>query len=100
MAVYLQNQTTRLARSRSGGIPHSDTLALALRTLTTPVHGIWGENDALVGRYMAERRRRFEALPAFATFTEVPGAGHWVMYDAPDAFNAALSRCLSRHGPA
>jgi pimeloyl-ACP methyl ester carboxylesterase len=24
----------------------------------------------------------------------IPGAGHWVMYEAPDAFNAALLRML------
>ena len=95
MAVYLQSETTRRARSRSGQIPHSDTLARALPLLHTPVHGIWGGEDALVGGHMSERRRLFEALPAFASFTEIPGAGHWVMYDAPEAFHAALRPCVS-----
>lgn len=90
MALTLQQENTRRARSRSGAIPLGDSLAQALKKLTIPVRGIWGEKDATAGRYLPERQALFEALPNCERFTIIPGAGHWAAYEAADEVNALL----------
>lgn len=90
LALDLQARNTRKARRRSGAIPRGDSLARALERLNTPIRGVWGEKDATAGRYLDQRRTLFEALPNCTGFTVVPGAGHWVAYEAADAVNTIL----------
>lgn len=90
LALDLQGVNTRRARRRSGQIPRGDSLKLALAAMQTPVRGIWGEFDATAGRYLQARRELFEALPHCEAFHVVPGAGHWVAYEAADAVNDIL----------
>lgn len=90
LALDLQGINTRRARRRSGQIPRGDSLKQALKKLSIPILGLWGEKDATAGRYLDERRQLFEALPNCIGFTVVPGAGHWVAYEAPEAVNRAL----------
>lgn len=37
-----------------------------------------------------------QVLSSMASFTVVPDAGHWVMFEKPDAFHAAVASLLSR----
>lgn len=90
LALDLQGINTRRARRRSGQIPRGDSLKRALATMRIPVRGIWGEADATAGRYLDDRRQLFEALPHCEAFHIIPGAGHWVIYEAADAVNAIL----------
>lgn len=90
LALDLQGINTRRARRRSGQIPRGDSLKRALQEMRTPVRGVWGEFDATSGRYLDERRQLFEALPHCVGFTVIPGAGHWVAYEAPEAVNRIL----------
>jgi 2-succinyl-6-hydroxy-2,4-cyclohexadiene-1-carboxylate synthase len=52
-----------------------------------PVNVVAGERD---GRYVALGRRLAEALPD-ATLTVVPGAGHGLPREAPDAVAEAIA---------
>ena len=90
VALDLQTANTVRARVRSGAIPKGDSLARALRAMCVPVRAVWGERDATAGRYLEDRRRLFESLPHCEGFTAIPGAGHWVAYEEPDAVNAIL----------
>ena len=90
VALDLQHSNTRRARVRSGVIPRGDSLAKALKRMNVPVRAIWGEKDCTSGRYLEDRRRLFESLPHCEGFTVIPGAGHWVAYEAPDAVNRIL----------
>lgn len=90
LALDLQASNTRRARVRSGEIPKGDSLAKAMRRLKIPIQAIWGEKDSLSGRYLQDRKDLFAALPNCVGFTVVPGAGHWVAYEAPEAVNALL----------
>jgi 2-hydroxy-6-oxonona-2,4-dienedioate hydrolase len=45
---------------------------------------------------LAARGDAIRALQPSAHVTVIPGAGHWVAYEAPDAFAAALARGLQR----
>lgn len=96
LALHLQMTNTARARIRSGEIPRGNSLARALARLSCPIFGIWGERDATAGRYLIDRRRLFEDLPACIGFHVVPGAGHWVAYEAPDEVDAVMAETLLR----
>ena len=83
----------RMPRRRLSSTP---IVAQALPRVHARVSAIYGEHDALYRGRLAEVR---EALPRWTPnwghWQVVPGAGHWVMYEAADAFNAALLQQLS-----
>ena len=58
--------------------------------VTAPLGGIWGERDATAYPYVEERRDLLRAIRPNAPFDIIAGAGHWVMYEAAQAFNRAL----------
>ncbi len=70
-------------------------VAEALPRIQARVSAIYGEHDALYRQRLPEVR---EALPRWAPhfghWHTVQGSGHWVMYEAPQAFNAALQQQL------
>lgn len=90
LAVHVQIETTRRARTRSGEIPLGASLAEALKVVSVPVHGIWGSKDALVGDCLHERTELIEGLAAPSRFSVIEGAGHWVPYEQPERFNQVL----------
>jgi 2-hydroxy-6-oxonona-2,4-dienedioate hydrolase len=62
--------------------------------------GIWGEFDATATPHLAERAQRLRQFQPQASFDVVPGAGHWVQYEASDAFNRRLRALASAPVPA
>ena len=66
-------------------------VAEALPRVKARVSAVFGEHDALYRERLSAVR---EALPRWAPqwgqWHTVPGAGHWVQYEAAQAFNAAL----------
>ncbi|MFM7026397.1 MAG: alpha/beta fold hydrolase [Limnohabitans sp.] len=78
----------RMPRRRLSSTP---IVAEALPRVRARVSAIYGEHDACYRQRLIEVR---EALPRWAPhwgqWHTVPGAGHWVIYEAADAFNAAL----------
>ena len=94
-AVAIQDWNSRHARFDSRGIGTGDILVRVLPNLSCPVSGIWGEHDHAVQGETERPRAVLQSLQAGARFTVVPGAGHWVAYEAPDAFAAALRDLLA-----
>lgn len=92
LAVHLQTETVRRARARSGRIPWTDTLTQAMQRIhpATSIAGIWGAKDVIGGPYLNERRNLFRSIRSDAAFHVIEDAGHWVMYERPNAFNSAL----------
>jgi pimeloyl-ACP methyl ester carboxylesterase len=96
LALAIQEWNTVHARFRSRGFATTPLLKQALAQTTLPVTLIWGERDQVaVGRIRERFAAAREARPD-AVLEVVPGAGHWVMYEAPDAFDEALDRALGR----
>ena len=96
LAVHIQ--TTNTARTFVASRPISRTGALReglMRLDGARLNGIWGERDATAGAFLPDRERMFRALQAQARFRVIPGAGHWVAYEAPDDFNATLTELLT-----
>lgn len=91
--IDLQLANVSRDRLRRRRIARTDVLAQAQTRWTCPVHGVWGAMDAL---YQDTLQKVPEALMSMATFTVVPDAGHWVMYERPDAFHEAVDPLL-RH---
>ncbi|MFI0462714.1 alpha/beta fold hydrolase [Saccharopolyspora sp. 5N102] len=66
-----------------------------LAAIKCPVTVIGGEHDALCPRKAADIL--LEALPR-ATYQEIPGAGHLMNIDTPEAVTAALRNALAAQG--
>src|SRR3546814_14480700 len=47
LAVYIQVENVRRARTRAGDIPLSDTLLRVLPRIRARLYGIWGGRDAM-----------------------------------------------------
>lgn len=93
-AIAIQMENIAKARFRSREFAATDEIRTTLARVTAPLRAIWGERDA-IARPSVEAC--FDVLrlyhPELVTRT-IAGAGHWVMYEAPDAFNAALMELL------
>ena len=95
LAIQIQYENTRRARLKSRTFAATDTLAQALRrACPRRMFAIWGEQDAVARGYFAEREAFFRSLRADAGIHLIPGAGHWVAYEAAQPFNEVLRQCL------
>ena len=74
---------------------HTRELALLLGSIGVPVLVIWGEEDTWLDPAQADRL--CEAIPG-ARLKKVPGAGHFVMEDAPVEVTRELVAFLSGNG--
>ncbi len=82
----------RMPRRRLSSTP---IVAEALPRVKARVSAIYGEHDALYRERLAEVREALPRwVPHWGQWHTVPGAGHWVMYEAADDFNAALQQQL------
>ena len=93
LAVHIHNVVRdRLPRRR---LAHTDILARSLPQVRCPVHAIYGASDALYKRWISALEGAFRATGApFVGMALVPGCGHWVQYEQPGAFHAALREAL------
>ena len=91
LALYLQKTNHARARMRSRRFSRSGALVAALPRITARLDGIWGERDATAWPHLDERARILREAQPGARFAVVPGAGHWVQYEAADRFNPLLA---------
>lgn len=89
LALYLQATNTVRTRINSRKISLTDTLRRSLSTFSAPLAGIWGIHDATTGAHLDAREELLKSLDADAEFVRLDG-GHWIQFEAPEAFNAAL----------
>jgi pimeloyl-ACP methyl ester carboxylesterase len=94
LALHTANVTRdRVTRRR---LSSTDIVARTLPQLQARVSAIYGENDALYRGRLPELQAALQSLPAHAgTWHTLPGAGHWVQYEAAESFNAALLTTLN-----
>ena len=95
LAVDMQIANVARSRFRSREFAGTDDIRTALARVAVPLKAIWGGRDAIARPSVAAC---YEVLrlhhPELITRT-IPDAGHWVMYETADAFNAALLELLS-----
>lgn len=98
MARHLLVSNARKSRLNPVPLVVPDRIVQVLPQLRVPLDAIWGELDrphpdpaaqeAVIRRYQPE-----------CDFRVVAGAGHWAMYERPDAFNATLIAMLEAGPP-
>jgi len=93
LEVHIANvQRDRLQRRR---LAHTDILARRLPQVPVPVHAIYGAHDAIYREYIHQLADAYAAAAAdFRGLQLIDGAGHWVQFEAPEAFGAALHAAL------
>ena len=94
LAVYIQTQNAEVSRVRGKHVSHTGSLAQCLPGFAGKLAGIWGEHDATAVPYLAERRAFIQQVQPGAAFDIIPGAGHWVQYEAHEAFNRRLRELI------
>jgi pimeloyl-ACP methyl ester carboxylesterase len=91
LALWLQKTNHARARMRSRRFSRSGALIEALPKITARLDGIWGERDATAYPHVDERARILRGVQPKARFAVVPGAGHWVQFEAADQFNRLIA---------
>ena len=89
--IDMQEANVSRDRLRRRRIARTNVLAQAQTRWTCPVHGVWAEFDAL---YTDTLQQVPQVLSRMASFSVVPNAGHWVMFENPEAFHAAVDPLL------
>ena len=96
--LALQTHVANVLRDRMPRrrLAHTDILARSLPQVACPVHAIYGEHDALYKSWIHQLEDAFAAAaPDFRGLHLVPNAGHWVQFEQPQAFDAALLAALA-----
>jgi 2-hydroxy-6-oxonona-2,4-dienedioate hydrolase len=92
VAVHAANvERDRLRRRR---LMLTAALVPVLPQLRCPVHGLWGAQDVLYRHRLPLIEQVLCSAPGFRSLDLLPQAGHWVQFEAAEAFNAALARVL------
>jgi 2-hydroxy-6-oxonona-2,4-dienedioate hydrolase len=91
LALWLQKTNHARARMRSRRFSRSGALVEALPRIKARLDGIWGECDATAYPHVEERKRLLQSVQPQARFTVVPGAGHWVQFEAAHDFNRIIT---------
>jgi pimeloyl-ACP methyl ester carboxylesterase len=95
LAVIIQERNVALARVKSRRFANSPSLAEALKhSRPGRLNAVWGEKDVVVNGYFAEREALLRSIRPDVSFNLVPGAGHWVAYEAPGPFNQLLENLV------
>lgn len=90
VAIHMQILNTTRAKTRSREMGLAFRLSEVLPRVKVPMTGIWGEYDSTTYPHIQERIDLFRALQPDFEMNVIEGAGHWVAYEAAEAFNAKL----------
>jgi pimeloyl-ACP methyl ester carboxylesterase len=99
LALLVQERNTREARFRSRGFAGSAMLRDAIARARAPVALVYGERDAIAFPEVEARFAVLRSVRPEAWMGMVPGAGHWVAYEAAPVFDAMLLDILDRLRP-
>lgn len=94
LALALQAENTARDRLKDRKVAFSNALAREMPQIRCPLHGIWGEQDALYTSRHEELRAVLATVPGFRELVFVAGGGHWVQYERAAQFNRTLLRML------
>jgi pimeloyl-ACP methyl ester carboxylesterase len=94
LAVDLQAANVPRDRMHRRKLALTDILLQTLPALQCPVDAIYGAQDALYRETLEMLQPCLERAPYFGRLELVPDAGHWVQYEAAEAFRASLAGIL------
>ncbi len=94
LALRIQAWNSDHTRLRSPKLVPDGALREAVKGVAAPLNVIYGEYDAIAYPYMEERVRLFHALRPDVRMRVIPGAGHWVAFEAADEVTPLLMQWL------
>ncbi|MDO9460820.1 MAG: alpha/beta fold hydrolase [Alphaproteobacteria bacterium] len=94
LAMHVQAINAPRTRVLSPEHAMSEKLLNALREIPARVCSIWGEFD-ISSPHLQHRRDVIADVHPSAEFYIIPGAGHWVQYEAADETNALLRKFIA-----
>lgn len=96
VAIYTHRKNVARSRVRSRPMSLGNHLVEALPSVSARLAGIWGVHDATAGgrEQITARQDIFRQYQPGAEVQIIEDAGHWVMYERPDEFNAMLLKVL------
>jgi pimeloyl-ACP methyl ester carboxylesterase len=95
LALALHQAHIPLDRLRRRSMARTDLLARTLATVSCPLFAIYGAHDVLYRDQLAQVEATLDALPTLRWHSAIADAGHWVQFEAPEAFDRALARALA-----
>ena len=95
LAIHLQKMNVRQARFRSRRLASTSEIRDNLPRISARLAAIWGSRDATATPSPDARVALLRAHQPDMPSSIIEGAGHWVMYEAADAFNETLLRFLT-----
>lgn len=99
LALVIQDWNTVRSRLKTPPISRGGAVLRALDAVVSPLNGIWGECDPPPDPHGAVRAAAMKARRPEADTRLIPGAGHWVAYEAADRVNKTLLEMLARTRP-
>jgi pimeloyl-ACP methyl ester carboxylesterase len=99
LALVIQDWNTVRSRLKTPPISRGGAVLRALDAVVSPLNGIWGECDPPPDPHGAARAAAMKARRPEADTRLIPGAGHWVAYEAADRVNKTLLEMLARTRP-
>ena len=96
LAVHIQACNVRAARFRSRPFAPTSEIRDLLPAVRLPVRAIWGGLDQTALPPIEESYAALRSGHPELVARTIPGAGHWVMYEAAAAYNAALLELLAK----
>ncbi|MBO6946796.1 MAG: alpha/beta hydrolase [Rhodospirillales bacterium] len=96
LAIYTHRKNVARSRVRSRSMSLGNHLVDVVPDIKARLAGIWGVFDATGGgrEQILKRRDIFAKYQSDVPFTIIEDVGHWVMYEAPEEFDAALLAIL------
>lgn len=94
LALSIQDWNVAHARVNSVSFASSTVLLDVLPQVRCRIGAIWGEHDHAARPLLADRIAALRTVQPDLPVEVVPGAGHWVAFEAANAFNGALARVL------
>ena len=94
LAEGIHSANLQRDRLRKRRLAQSGLLAQVLTQVRCPVHMIYGHEDALFRERREALAAAIQAIPTLASHRSIEAAGHWVQFEAPQAYDAALAQVL------
>jgi pimeloyl-ACP methyl ester carboxylesterase len=88
--IDLHAENFKHTRYDGRGFSLSNDTAMALERIACPIQFIYGGRDALHHSELTDRVKLVQRLHPHSDFVVVPGAGHWVQYEAAAQVNRLL----------
>mgnify|MGYP003578432268 CR=1 FL=1 len=94
LAVDLQATNVPRHRMQRRKLALTDILLHTLPAIRCPLFALYGANDALYRDTLPALQAALRTAPTLQELVLLPGAGHWVQYEAPEAVNREVLRLL------